>query len=168
MRQIILILFLLSRNIIFSQVGIDISSPDASSILHINGNGTKGLLLPRLTTAQSNAASGILSPVGGIVFYDLTKNCLMISLESGKWKNACTGAEINTTSGTTTSTGNIGIGTTSLDKNALLEVVSTTKGVLLPTAATDIPAVAGMLYYNTTSNTVKIYTGSVWLTLVTN
>ena len=160
-KSLLLLLFLINVTA-FSQVGIGTTTPDASSVLHLNGT-NKGLLLPRLSTVQRNAADGILSPVGGIVIYDTTLNSMVISLENGKWKNATTGTE-----GTTTSLGKIGIGTTSLDKNTLLEVASTSKGVLLPLVSDDFTAVQGMLYYNTTTNTVKIYSGSAWITVLTN
>lgn len=167
MNKSLILLFLLTNVTAFSQVGIGTITPDASSVLHLNGT-NKGLLLPRLSTVQRNAADGILSPVGGIVIYDTTLNSMVISLENGKWKNATTGTEEITTSGTTTSLGKIGIGTTSLDKNTLLEVASTTKGVLLPLATADFTAVQGMLYYNTATDTVKIYSGSTWITVLTN
>lgn len=167
MKKLLIFTLLLLSMFSFSQVGIGTISPDASAALHLSGT-NKGLLLPRLSTIQRNAADGILSPVGGIVIYDTTLNCFLISLENGKWKNAFTGAEVATTSGTTTSVGKIGIGTSTLDKNSVLEVVSTSKGILLPLANADFTAVQGMLYYNTTTDTVKIYTGSVWSTVITN
>jgi hypothetical protein len=153
----------------FSQIGVGTTTPDLSSALHLESGSNKGLLLPRISTAQRNAADGILSPVGGIVIYDTTINCLLISLENGKWKNACSGDEEGTTLGITTSAGKFGIGiTSSLDKNTILEVVSTSKGVLLPLATNDLVDVLGMMYYNTTDDTVRIYNGSLWVTLITN
>jgi hypothetical protein len=153
----------------FSQVGVGTTTPDASSVLHLESGSNKGFLLPRVTTAQRNAADGILSPVGGIVIYDTTINCLLISLENGKWKNACSGDEQGITIGTTTSVGIAGIGiSSSLDSNTILEVVSTSKGVLLPLATSDLANVLGLIYYNTTNDTIRIYNGSSWVTLITN
>jgi len=167
MKKIITVAALLFSAFSFSQVGIGTITPDDSAVLHLNGT-NQGLLLPRLTTAQRNAVDGILSPVGGIIIYDTTLNSLVISLENAKWKNATTGAEVTTTSGTTTSVGVVGIGTTAVDNNTTLDVVSTTKGILLPTATADFTAVTGMMYYNTTSDVVKIYNGSSWTSIVTN
>jgi hypothetical protein len=48
-----------------AQVGIGTTSPDASSVLDLNAN-NRGLLLPRLTTAQMN---GISSPATGLMIY---------------------------------------------------------------------------------------------------
>jgi hypothetical protein len=149
------------------QVGIETLTPDDSAILDLNGT-NKGLLLPRLSSAQRNAPTGILSPVGGIVIYDITLNAIVISLENGKWKNATTGAEVLTTPGITSSVGKIGIGTTFVDNNTILDVVSTTQGILLPTGTVDPVGVTGMIYYNTTDNTVKYYGTSSWITVLTN
>jgi hypothetical protein len=46
-----------------------------------------------------------------------------------------------------------------------LDVNSSTSGVLLPMAATDPPGVEGMIYYNTTSDLVKLYNGTSWIVL---
>ena len=170
MKKLFIFSALLVSALSFSQLGIGTSTTDASAVLQLSFLGNnKGLILPRLTTIQRNATDGILSPVGGIVIYDTTLNCIVISLENGKWKNACTGVEENTTIGTTSSVGKVGIGISSLlDKNTILEVQSMSKGVVLPLATSDLANVTGMLYYNTTTNTVRIYNGTSWTTLTTN
>jgi uncharacterized protein (TIGR02145 family) len=118
---------------------------------------------------QRNAYDSILSPVGGIVIYDSTANCLLISLDNGKWKNACTGKEVSATPGTSTSVAKIGIGISSdLDNNTILEIVSTTKGVRLPRATADLASVTGMIYYNTSDNSIRMYNGTAWVTLLAN
>jgi hypothetical protein len=64
----------------------------------------------------------------------------------------------------------IGIGTTSPNSSAMLDVVSTSKGFLMPRmtsaqrAAIATPA-AGLMVYETTSNTVWVYNGSTWVQL---
>ena len=69
----------------FSQVGInaDGSSPDASSMLDVKSN-TKGLLIPRMTTAQRTA---ITSPSDGLIVYDTDLGSLCIN-RSGTWIQA--------------------------------------------------------------------------------
>ncbi|MEO6539931.1 MAG: hypothetical protein ABIN74_03025, partial [Ferruginibacter sp.] len=51
---------------------------------------------------------------------------------------------------------NVGIGTTTPNSNAMLEVNSSTKGILIPRTSTTtritIPAVKGLLVYDTTTN----------------
>ena len=65
------------------------------------------------------------------------------------------------------STGNVGIGTTSPNAAALLDVTSKTKGFLPPRmttvqrdAITTPPA--GLMIYNTTTNKLNFYNGSAW------
>jgi hypothetical protein len=79
--------------------------------------------------------------------------------------NVVTGTTSAAASGTTSSTGKVGIGTATPNANAVLDVTSTNKGVLLPQSTTDPTGVAGMIYYNTASNTVKLYNGTSWITL---
>ncbi|WP_240723562.1 hypothetical protein [Flavobacterium sp. J27] len=49
-----------------AQVGINTTSPDASSILDVT-SASKGLLIPRMTTSQKNA---IVSPANGLMVFD--------------------------------------------------------------------------------------------------
>lgn len=62
----IAVLFLLSAGILNAQMGINTSSPDPSSVLDISST-IKGVLLPRLTTAQRNAIS---NPATGLLIYE--------------------------------------------------------------------------------------------------
>ena len=168
MKNIYLPVALLVAGVVYAQIGIGNNSPDPSSILDLSAT-NKGLLLPRLTTTQRNASNGILSPVGGIVIYDSTVNCVLISFDKGKWKNACTGKEVSTTLGSTSSVAKIGIGISSdLDNNTILEIVSNTKGVRLPRATVDLAPVTGMIYYNTSDNSIRMYNGTEWVTLLAN
>lgn len=153
-----------AQNILIKTGG---STADPSAILDLSGDGSKGLLLPRMSTTQRNAPNGILSPVGGIVIYDTDENCLMVSLDNGKWKNLCTGVETAVTLGITSSVGKVGIGVLSLDKNTIVDIVSISKGVLLPKAAIDLSDIQGMIYFNTTSNNIRLYTTS-WITIIAN
>jgi len=63
--------------------------------------------------------------------------------------------------------GNVGIGTTSPNAAALLDVTSTTKGFLPPrmnTTQRDLIATppAGLMIYNTTTNKLNVYNGTAW------
>ena len=69
------------------------------------------------------------------------------------------------TSGTITTSGSVGIGTTSPSTSAALEISSTSKGLLLPRMTTTqrnfiAQPPAGLVIYNTTTNTVQGYGGS--------
>ncbi len=153
-------LFLNNTN---AQIGIGTNTPDASAKLDITANGSAiGLLLPRLTTAERDAS--IKSPIAGMVIYNTTTKSLEAAISGSLWANVVEGTTTSVASGTTSSTGKVGIGTTSPDANAVLDVSSTTKGVLLPKAATDPTGVEGMIYYNTTSDTVKLFNGTSWIT----
>jgi hypothetical protein len=81
------------------------------------------------------------------------------------WSDIANGTSIAAASGTTSSTGRVGIGTISPNANAALDVMSTTKGVLLPRSASDPTGVAGMIYYNTTADQVRLYNGTIWIVL---
>lgn len=66
--------------------------------------------------------------------------------------------------------GSVGIGTSSIDASAILEVMSTTKGLLLPRLTTTqrdavSSPTAGLLIYNSTLNAFQGRTNSTWITL---
>jgi hypothetical protein len=69
MKKIIFVLFiiLINRNILFSQVAINIdgTTPNNSAMLDIKSN-NKGLLPPRMTRAEINA---IVGPANGLIVY---------------------------------------------------------------------------------------------------
>jgi len=100
--------------------------------------GSKNVLIGYNLEAQSNTADGQLT-IQNIIF--------------GKG---------NTATGTTASTGGIGIGGEP-DACALFEVKSTTKGLLMPRMTTTqrnaiASPVAGLMVYNTTTNKLNVYT----------
>ncbi|MCU7614224.1 hypothetical protein N0B16_07230 [Chryseobacterium sp. GMJ5] len=71
-----------------AQVGINTTTPDPSSALDINST-TKGLLAPRMTTAQRNA---IVSPADGLLVYDTTlKLFYFYTSATSSWSQLATG-----------------------------------------------------------------------------
>ncbi|MCO6162143.1 hypothetical protein [Flavobacterium sp. NRK F7] len=67
-----------------AQVGINTTSPDASSVLEVNSN-SKGFLTPRMTTAQKNA---ITSPANGLMVFDTdTKEYSYYDASASTWIN---------------------------------------------------------------------------------
>lgn len=72
MKKTLSILFMVFvySNFSFAQVGIGTTSPDASSVLHIEST-DKGLLIPKLSTTQINA---ITNPANGLIVFNTTTN----------------------------------------------------------------------------------------------
>ncbi|WP_027378343.1 autotransporter outer membrane beta-barrel domain-containing protein [Chryseobacterium daeguense] len=71
-KRFLLLIILLSTAAVKAQVGIGTPNPNPSSILDLSST-TKGLLAPRMTTAQRNA---IISPADGLMVYDTTARLL--------------------------------------------------------------------------------------------
>jgi hypothetical protein len=70
-RLLLLLLSIITYCTAFSQnVGIGTTSPHASAALDLNST-SKGILIPRMTTAQRTA---IISPAAGLMVYDITSN----------------------------------------------------------------------------------------------
>jgi len=71
-----------------------------------------------------------------------------------------------------TTSGQIGIGTTSPNTSAILDIVSSTTGILIPRLTTSqrnsisLPA-QGLLIFNTSSNSFEYYDGTGWQTITT-
>ena len=67
MKKVILpVLFVfLSATLVAQNVGIGTTTPDASALLHVNST-VKGLLIPRMTTAQKNA---LVAPANGLIVF---------------------------------------------------------------------------------------------------
>jgi len=164
-RQIILISALLLLGVItFAQsVGIntDNSAPDNSAMLDVKSN-TKGFLMPRLTAAQRTAitvpAIGLLvyqtDGTAGFYYYNGSAWTLIGTAGNDKWNTS--GSDIYYT------TGNVGIGTSTPNTNAALDVSSTTK-VFLPPRMTQTqrdaissPPIGGIIF-NTTTNKLQVY-----------
>src|SRR5262245_9153810 len=61
----------------------------------------------------------------------------------------------------------IGIGTNRPDSNAILDIYSNNKGILMPRTSTEsrlkIPPVKGLLVYDTTTNAFWFNNGAYWL-----
>ncbi|MEX0995427.1 MAG: hypothetical protein WDZ45_00090 [Flavobacteriaceae bacterium] len=66
----------------FSQVGIGTVSPDPSSMLEVSSD-SRGILIPRMTTAQRDAIS---SPSEGLNIYNLTTKTTDV-FSNGVWKS---------------------------------------------------------------------------------
>ena len=77
MKQILqLFIFLFFSAFGIAQVGINTSSPDANSILDLDSK-NKGLLIPRMTTAQRESMVS-LTPAQGMMVYDTQLDVIFI------------------------------------------------------------------------------------------
>ncbi len=144
-------------------VGIGTTSP--SSKFHLVGN----LLQESGTLTLNNTNATITLQNGGVnrAFMQLSGNNFRI----GNYSNNSAASFIVRMNGsdrmTIDSVGNMGLGTTSPNASAKLDIASTTKGILLPRMTTAnmfaIPTpTAGLLVYNTDYNEFYQYTGSNW------
>lgn len=159
-------------------IGIGTASPNSSAMLDVAST-NKGLLIPRMTGSQRNA---IASPVNGLIIYQTNTEIFPPSTpgfylyESGGWKRMARADEIAGGSSTWTVnganqysnvSGSVSIGTSAPNASALLDVASTTKGVLFPRMTTSQrfaianPA-AGLVVYDTDKDELHHYNGSSW------
>jgi hypothetical protein len=134
-------------------VGIGTTSPD--STLTINGTGSSQI---RLRSNDSNR--GFLY-IDGTEFALGTSTSIPLNIQTN-----------GSTKMTITSSGNVGIGTTSPDASALLDVSSTTQGFLPPRMTTSerdaisSPA-SGLMIWNTDNRQIEVFSVSVWVGLAT-
>lgn len=116
-------------------VGIGTASPDASALLDIAST-TKGLLIPRLTTAQRTA---IASPASGLVVYD-TNLAGFWFYNGSSWSHiGGTGSSNWNSNGNAiynSNSGNVGIGTSSpsarltVDSSIMIDELNSNQGSL--------------------------------------
>jgi hypothetical protein len=159
-----MVVFCLLLNFDVYTQGVAISSTgasnDPSAILDIICN-NQGVLLPRMTEAQRDA---IKSPAEGLVLYNLTTNTFNF-FDGSDWIEML--ADFVTSSSGIVSPGNgIAINTSGAPahNSAMLDISSTTKGVLLPrttTGSVTSPA-NGLIIYNSTTKKFSYFHGSSW------
>ena len=172
-----------------NNVGIGTASPDPSAVLDLTA-ATQGFLAPRTKVAL------VPTPAVGLVIFDTDSNCYCMFNTSG-WKNLCspgTAWLITGNSGTNsainfagtldaqdfvlksnnseviraTTAGAVGINTPNPDPTSILDITSSTKGVLFPALTTAqenaiaAPAV-GLTVYNTDLNVHQFWNGTCWV-----
>lgn len=100
----------------YAQVGIGTMTPDTSALLELSSN-SKGLLIPRMTTASVNS---LQHPAKGLMVYDTVKNELMVNMGTDSlpnWKTIAYNSSWNLDGNSGTNAANHFIGTT--DNKAL-------------------------------------------------
>jgi hypothetical protein len=168
MKQFLLLLtaVVASKLLLGQSIGIGTSAPNASAQLDVTST-TKGLLIPRMTSAQRTA---IASPAAGLMVYETTTNSFWF-YNGTAWTQIGTGGVSPWTTLSNniynTNTGRVGIGTTSPVASAELEISSTNTGLLIP-RMTSVQRLAiaspatGLMVYETTTNSFWYYNSVAW------
>ncbi|CAA7197397.1 complement C1q domain-containing protein [Chryseobacterium potabilaquae] len=93
MKKTNLLLCILFGGLAYSQVGINTTNPNPSTALDIVSS-SKGVLIPRLTTAQKNA---IVTPADGLQIFNTDIGCIQFySSLNNSWLNLCGSSEKGT------------------------------------------------------------------------
>ncbi len=156
-----LILLILTKQNSIAQVGIGTTTPDASSILDLTST-SKGMLLPRMTTAQRNA---IGTPVPGLMIYNTTTSSFNFyngttwtSIFSGSsGVNSVTGTANRITIGGTSADPTIDISTSYAGQNSITTLGTIGTGtwngatIGIPYGGTGATTLSGILKGNGTS-----------------
>ena len=145
---------ILSLGVANAQVGINTTSPDASAALDITST-DKGLLIPRMTTAQRTA---IATPVEGLSVYDTTTKSNW-QYNGTAWTNASPDMRsVNTGSHITN---DAGVGGTGINAggNSVIAIGTSAGFANSGSSAIFIGPYAG--YNNTAANTIAIGTNSL-------
>ena len=138
-------------------VGIGTASPETS--LHLLGSGFETLQIES-TSATEDPVLSLINNNGSAAAWTLRLD----KSDADKFQLRYN----NSHRVTIDTTGNVGIGTTSPDVDAKLQIDSTTQGFLPPRMTTTqrnaiaAPVPAGLMIYNTTTNKLNFYNGTAW------
>lgn len=167
------------------------SVPDKDAVLHLISNENKGLLLPRLELVGESDAAPLSRHVEGMVVYNISGASLPVGYyynTGAQWvrigdANAEAWYDIASNKASTSylqdiyHEASVAIGTKNLNKNTLLQLNSTTKGVLIPSlsnnernsigSATTDTIPDGLMVYNKQTGCFNYYqaTAGQWLSL---
>ncbi len=160
-------LVLLAASPAFAQTKIGApGAPDASAMLEVtSGTGNnKGLLMPRMTTAQRNA---ITSPATGLMIYNTTTNEAQVNTgtpASPTWTAATAAASWTTAGNTGTSPATNFIGTTD-NQPLTIRTNNTEQMRVTPTGSVGIGINAPATKLHVNTGALRISNGSTALTL---
>ncbi len=136
------------------KVGDNPTTIDNSAVLEVEST-TKGLLTPRMTAAQRTA---ITSPANGLLVYQTDGAAGFYFYDGTSWKpfGYAKFVDGTNTADAVYTIGNVGIGTTTPNASAILDITSTTKGFLIPRLTTsEMNAISnpanGLGVWNTTA-----------------
>ena len=168
-------------------VGIGTTTPSASAQLDVTST-TKGMLIPRMTGAERMA---IPTPAIGLLVIQTNTEVVPPASSPGLylyeqdglssvWRRIARTDEIPVVSPTWTVNGsdqfsnvagNVGIGTSTPNAKAALDISSTTKGLLIPSMTTTqrfaiTTPPNGLMVYDTDKNEFYQYGGTSWKTIL--
>jgi hypothetical protein len=173
---VILLLLTAAGSSVHAQYGFGTSAPNASSVVDMV-SGNKGVLLPRVHLTSPSLAAPVVSPADYLVVYNEATDG-DVSPGLYYWKPA-TSNPISPTAWVRmhNSTGSVGINTAAPNASAVLDISSTTQGLLPPRmtsaqiAAITNPA-QGLMVYNTDMHCLMYYADATfrcsYVTTVTN
>ena len=130
--------------------------------LYVLGSGSNTTLRIDNTTGPS-ASPVVVNSSGEVAIGTTDPGGYKLRVQGGSVRFGTT-----TTDAFTFTSGQVGIGTTALTASSVLELVSTTKGVLLPRMTEEqrdavSPRVEGLMIYNTGTHQLNVYNGSAWV-----
>lgn len=166
--------------VLFAQTAIGKTSVSNNSVSLEFGNGNRGLILPYATTPNLDGA------VPGTVMFDVSSGIVKFKSDTGVWNDLSKNVQ-NVTYGGTTIADTTGRADTSLQSgfadvpsqkaiignigggNSLpgaLVLAETNKAMILPKVASPhlniINPAPGMLVYDTVTNQLAVFNGTVW------
>jgi hypothetical protein len=99
-RHIVTLAFLCLTLPVHAQVGIGTTSPSPRAVLELKSStNNQGFLVPRLTTAQRNAISGLSAQENGLMVFD-SEDQKFYYWQNTQWLPLRTGADVNLVAGT--------------------------------------------------------------------
>ncbi len=141
------------------------ADPNNSAVLDVSSD-TRGILVPR------TKSDSISAPATGLIIYNNSLN--HFSYYATAWINLCDSFITTTVGAGSLNSQGIAINKTEADadQSAILDITATNAGLLIPRMTTTerdlILPVAGLLVYNTTTNTLDFYSGTSWNRLESN